>query len=125
MKKKSLLCVLLIAIMLSLATVACGTTPEIPTDLPGTGTYYYDDAVDGEYFINLNNGNSFAFSLMGENKSGTYKLDNTALTLTFDEVKGKPKDATINAKLENEVITLSFQTLNNVQFLKKNCIAIL
>lgn len=125
MKAKRWLCALLsvaFAVVGVAALAACDdeettTQPPVitdPTDVvagPEAGVYYYDTGRE-EYLITLSAGNYFAFSVMGENKSGTYILEGSSLTLSF-----MSKD-TLSASYADNVITLTYGNAQ-MRFLKK------
>ncbi len=80
---------------------------------PETGVYYYDAGTD-EYQIALNNGDAFTFLVLGENKTGTYRLEGEALTLDF----AKAEDGEVSATLSSDVLTLTYDGVT-MRFLKK------
>ncbi|MBR2968173.1 MAG: leucine-rich repeat protein [Clostridia bacterium] len=107
MKSKKLLMALLMVLIVAMGLFAVACEPEeIPplTEGPETGTYFYD-ADDGEYLLILNSGERFTFMVAGENKSGTYALDEAGvLTLTFNyEV-----DGSITAQYVNDTVRLTY-----------------
>ena len=87
-------------------------TPELP-DGAETGVYYYD-VEDGEIVLTLNSGNAFAIAGPSLNKSGTYTVDGTTITLDF--VRNDDGEAT--ATINGDTIVLNY--LGKVMtFLKK------
>ena len=114
--KKWLLAVFAIVLVLSLvAAVACKKNedkPELPTEGPETGVYYYDD-LGNEYVIALNGGNLVSFLVKGANKSGTYTLDGTTLTFTF-------ADGTTEATYSDGKIKLNYNNSEMEFLLKRN-----
>lgn len=92
---------------------ACKPDEPEKTEGPETGVYYYD-ASGEEYLITLNNVDKFAFVVKGENKSGTYTLVDGKLSLLFNG----EEEATVEAVLSNDVITLTYGG-SEMRFLKK------
>ena len=116
-KKKfrfSALLTLLLVAILSLALFACKDDENKPKpDGPEVGVYYFDANTD-EYTLSLNSGNAFALIYKGESKSGSYKLENEALTLDF----AKDEDGTLSATLSDGALVLSYDGAT-MRFLKK------
>ena len=78
-KKKRFLLLLLVCVAAAALLVLGGCKPKPIEEGPETGVYYCD--ADGEeYQIVLNSGNRFSFVVLGDNKSGTYVLENGVLT---------------------------------------------
>ena len=96
--------------LLGLTAVACGET-EVKEEGPETGVYYYD-AEGAEYLVTLFDVDKFTFYVRGENKHGTYALENTALTFTFSNGE------TLSATYESETLSLTYQNAQ-MCFLRK------
>jgi len=121
MKTRRLICLLLVSVLTLVGFVlaACPKTPVEEILPPGeeTGTYYYEE--DGqEHLIVLNNGNKFTFVVFGENKSGTYTLDEGTLTLTFYKEKDQEQSQVLTAAYTDNFIDLEYND-RQLRFLKK------
>lgn len=77
------------------------------------GVYYYD-VEDGEVLLTLSLGNNFTIAGPGMNKTGTYTIDGTNLSLDFF----KDEDGTTTATLEGDSLALIYGEAK-MNFLKK------
>lgn len=103
-KKKRFLLLLLVCVAAAALLVLGGCKPKPIDEGPETGVYYCD--ADGEeYQIVLNSGNRFSFVVLGDNKSGTYVLENGVLTLTFL----KEEDGQLAASYSDGGIELTYK----------------
>ncbi len=110
-----------LAILALLATtvfgvVSCGDDPTPPpqfTEGDEMGVYYYD-VEDGEVLLTLSLGNNFTIAGPGMNKTGTYTIDGTNLSLDFF----KDEDGTTTATLEGDSLALIYGEAK-MNFLKK------
>ncbi|MBE6633123.1 MAG: hypothetical protein E7620_02130 [Ruminococcaceae bacterium] len=113
-------CLLLTLIVVLFGVLAAGCVNNQPpveqptrTEWPEAGVYYFD-AGNGESTLTLNAGGAFALYLKGEHSSGTYELNEGAITLDFS-AEGKDN---LSATLEDNVITLTYEDAS-MRFLKK------
>lgn len=103
-KKKRFLLLLLVCVAAAALLVLGGCKPKPIEEGPETGVYYCD--ADGEeYQIVLNSGSRFSFVVLGDNKSGTYVLENGVLTLTFL----KEEDGQLTASYSDGGIELTYK----------------
>lgn len=103
-KKKRFLLLLLVCVAVAVLLALGGCKPKPIEEGPETGVYYCD--ADGEeYQIVLNSGNRFSFVVLGDNKSGTYVLENGVLTLTFL----KEEDGQLTASYSDGGIELTYK----------------
>lgn len=115
-KKKRFLLLLLIFVATVTLTALGACKPKPVAEGPETGVYYCDWGGE-EHIIALNSGNRFTFVVKGDNKSGTYVLENGVLTFTF----AKEEDGQISASYENESFTLSYGG-EELRFLRKTAL---
>ena len=123
MNKNKWLIIILAAIAVIAVTVAIvviavsgkSDVPETPeyTEGPEVGVYYYDVA-DGVMTLTLSGGNRFTLTSPNTNKTGSYSVEGSALTLDFI----KDSDGTATGTIDGEKISL---VLNNatIPFLKQ------
>ncbi|MCL2675080.1 MAG: leucine-rich repeat protein [Firmicutes bacterium] len=119
MKRKSLLCVLLIAVVVfaGLAAVACRPPAVIVPPGPESGTYYCVNNDESEYRLTLHSGNQFAISVKDTIRFGEYTLEGSQLKLVF--VKAEDADvADVTATLQGLVITMDYAG-ETITFLKQ------
>lgn len=103
-KKKRFLLLLLVCVAAAVLLALGGCKPKPIEEGPETGVYYCD--ADGEeYQIVLNSGSRFSFVVKGDNKSGTYVLENGVLTLTFL----KEEDGQLAASYSDGGIELTYK----------------
>jgi hypothetical protein len=103
----------LLALVLSFSLFACKDKDNEPVVGPEVGVYYFAADAD-EYTLTLNKGNAFALIYKGESNGGSYKLEDEALTLKFDD-----KDlGTASATLTDGVVVLNYDGAS-MRFLKK------
>ena len=123
MSTKTKLFAMLIAAVLTLCVTVFGmasctlpfgpTTEEPPapdyTERDEMGIYYYSQE-DGEVLLTLSIGSKFTLSGPGMNKTGTYTVEGTTLTLDFF----KDDDGTATATVDGDALTLVYEgaTLN-------------
>ena len=111
--------VILLLTLVGLTFAACPKQP-VETILPEgqeTGTYYYEE--NGiEHIIALSNGDKFSFIAFGENKAGTYKLEEDNLTLTFYKKNKDEQPQTLQATYNETFISLDYND-KQIKFLKK------
>ncbi len=117
-KKKRFLLLLLIFVATVTLTALGACKPKPVAEGPETGVYYCDWGGE-EHIIALNSGNRFTFVVKGDNKSGTYVLENGVLTFTF----AKEEDGQISASYENESFTLSYGG-EELRFLRKTAFVV-
>ena len=85
----------------------------VPTAGPEAGVYYYD-TVDGEITLTLSEGCKFTISGPKTNKTGTYVVNGTNITLDFF----KDEDGTTTATINGESVALVYDNAT-MTFLKK------
>ena len=110
--------VIALAVALVAATVAIVigvTANRAPDYVEGEeiGVYYYDVA-DGEVLLTLSGGNTFTLVGPGINKTGTYTMEGTTMTLDFV----KDEDGTTTATIEGEKVVLTYDNAT-MMFIKK------
>ena len=89
------------------------TQPEEIPEGPETGLYYYDNN-GTEYTLKLHSGNKFEL-FNGAAKTGTYTVNaDGTMSFTFADVA----DGTASAKIENGIITFTYQNSETRFFLK-------
>lgn len=112
---------LLLCIMTAVALASCKKNDDPQVDPPPAvdegiaaevGAYYYDVAErDEEYLLTLNTSHKFSFSVNNTLQNGDYTLDGETLTLRAGEWS-------LQALLQNDVVTLEFEGAQ-MRFLKK------
>ncbi|MBE6630756.1 MAG: hypothetical protein E7624_07920 [Ruminococcaceae bacterium] len=103
------------AIVVAIVIGVTSATPDAPPYVEGNevGVYYYD-ALDQEVLLTLSGGNLFTISGPQINKTGTYTVDGTTITLDFT----KDEDGTATASINGDTVTLVYDNAT-MSFLKK------
>ncbi|MBE6977260.1 MAG: hypothetical protein E7438_01260 [Ruminococcaceae bacterium] len=107
-----------IAVAAIVVAIVMGSTPKEPDEIvpvagPEAGVYYYD-TVDGEITLTLSEGCKFTISGPKTNKTGTYVVNGTNITLDFF----KDEDGTTTATINGESVALVYDNAT-MTFLKK------
>ena len=97
-----------VAIAAIVVAVIMGINPEKPQNVEYTegtevGVYYYD-VVDGEVLLTLSGGNKFTIAGPTTNKTGTYTVEGSNITLDFF----KDEDGTTTATVSGDTIALLY-----------------
>lgn len=112
-----------LTVLMSFGVLACepgeNIDPPVPppvqkTEGPETGVYYYGVDSDNEYLIGLSSGDKFSFMLGDANKSGTYAVSGTEITLDF----AKTEDGSVKGELKDDVIAVTYEN-KAMRFLKR------
>lgn len=104
----------LTALFGSLALVACGDTEINLEEGPETGEYYYEvQGENKEYTISLHDGNKVDFKVKEYDLTGTYTVEGTEVTFTFE---AEPN--TVSASLRDDVLNVTLGG-DVMRFLKK------
>ena len=117
----ALIAVLCLVLSFGMLFAACGDDPEDPPTPPTpeytegaeVGVYYYDVA-GGEIILTLSGGNNFTLAGPDYNKTGTYTVSGSNMTLDFI----KDEDGTTTATINGDSVSLSYNS-TTMTFLKK------